>query len=149
MIKKILMASDHAGVLLKSFLIQQLNSQYKIVDFGPSNDNRVDYPDYAALVAQELQKNLNLNCVGILICGSGIGMSITANKFKGIRAAVVESVLTAELARAHNNANILCLGARIINEELALKMTKAFLNTNFEGGRHENRIKKINHWEQS
>jgi len=135
---KIFIASDHAGVELKSFLKEKLKN-FEVVDLGPENKERVDYPDYAKKVAKSVQKE----GIGILICGTGIGMSISANKFKGIRAALANDIFLAKLAKEHNNANILCLGARVVAKDLAYEIVKTWLETKFEGGRHTQRIEKI------
>lgn len=138
--KKILIASDHAGFPLKKILIEQLTkSGFKITDLGcNSAEKSVDYPDYAEKLCKKLK-----NEFGILICGSGIGISIAANRFKHIRAALCHNVKAAKLTRAHNDANVLCLGARMVSEKTALAITKNFLSTKFEGGRHETRVAKL------
>lgn len=139
---KIFIGSDHAGYLLKETLknyLVQKEIEYK--DLGTFSEESVNYPEFAYKVADGVSKDLAH--LGILICGTGIGMSITANKIKNIRAAVVHNVETAKLSRLHNNANVLCLGARVLNEELALEILDVWLNTSFEGGRHENRINLI------
>lgn len=139
---KIAIASDHAGFeykeKVKTFLHQ---SGFDTEDFGTYSIVSVDYPDYAHLVAEMISEGRYKR--GILICGTGIGMSITANKHKGIRAAVCESVEAAKLARMHNDANILCIGARITPWKRIEEIIKNFLNTKFEGGRHKLRIEKI------
>lgn len=137
---KLAIAADHAGFELKKFLIENL-SDIEWIDLGPSNKDRVDFPDYAAKLAQKVA--LNSPSLGVLVCGSGIGMSIAANKVSGIRAAVVESEIAARLSKEHNNANILCLGARILAPEYAKEIVRAWLNATFEGGRHSGRIEKI------
>ena len=139
--KTIWIGSDHAGIDLKSAVKQELSSQYDVKDVGPNDTTSVDYPDYGEKVAREVAKDLSSE--GILICGSGIGMSIVANKVAGIRAALVHSVETATLSKQHNNANVLCLGARTTDSKLALQMVRAWLNTKFEGDRHQRRIDKI------
>jgi len=138
--KKILIASDHAGFEMKTFLIKELEkNQIKVVDLGCDNAQKaVDYPD----LAQKLGKKL-VSEIGILICGSGIGISIAANRFKNIRAALCHNAKYAKLSRIHNNANTLCLGARMISQKTALAILKAFLNSEFEGGRHEKRVAKL------
>jgi ribose 5-phosphate isomerase B len=138
--RKIALASDHAGFDLKEFLKKTI-TEVEWVDQGPLNADRVDYPDFAAKVG-ELVGTHRVDC-GILVCGSGIGMCIAANKIAGVRAAVVESEQTAKLSRAHNDANILCLGARILDPNHAKEIVKAWLETPFEGGRHQERVKKI------
>jgi len=138
--KKILIASDHAGFSLKNFLIQELvKLGYKPVDLGcDSAEKSVDYPDYAKKLCKKLTDEF-----GILICGSGIGISIAANRFNHIRAALCHNTKSAKLSRAHNDANVLCLGARFTKEKSALAITKAFLASKFEGGRHEQRVAKL------
>ncbi len=134
--------SDHAGFPLKLHLIEFAKKLgYDVLDFGCDSAESCDYPDYAFLVARAL--NESKADFGILICGSGIGMSIAANKIKGIRAANCCSVEMAKLARLHNDANVLALGARLIPSDLAEKILLEFLNTSFEGGRHIRRIEKI------
>ena len=140
---KIAIASDHAGFELKSQCIKLLELlSHKILDLGPhSSQPSVDYPDYAKLVCEEInEKN---STFGILICGTGIGMSIAANRISSIRAALCFNDQMAFAARAHNNANVLVMGARIISYDQAKEIIIKFLNTNFEGGRHLNRIQKI------
>ena len=140
--KKIAIACDKAGVLLKNFLIENIqNENFVFNDLGSYNQDSVDYPDYAKKVVKSL---LNKEAdFGVLICGTGIGMSMSANRYKGIRAAVCHNSLEARLTREHNDANILCMGARIIGNECALENLKVFLNTEFSGGRHIRRIEKI------
>lgn len=142
--QQLFLASDHAGVALKHHLIQacqKLSFSYK--DLGPfSSDISVDYPDYAKEVVLRVLNNPASG--GVLICGSGQGMAIAANRYPGIRAAVcLDAGATAILARQHNNANILCLGARLMNAENAITSLQAFLNTDFDGGRHQKRLDKI------
>ena len=136
--KKIFIASDHAGYRLKNSIISKLK---KIIDLGPKSSESVDYPDFAKKVAKEvLSKRTN---IGILVCGSGTGMAMSANKFKKIRAAVCYNEASTRLSRLHNNANILALGSRLTNKSNALKLVNIFLRTKFEGGRHLRRIKKV------
>lgn len=139
---KIAIACDHAGFKFKEELKTFLaDLGYEYVDYGANNEESSDYPDFGFEVAKVISsKDYKL---GILICGTGIGMSIVANKVMGVRAAVCESIESAKYARLHNDANILCLGARIISIEKAKEITKAFLETEFEGGRHSKRIQKI------
>jgi ribose 5-phosphate isomerase B len=141
-LKKIFISSDHAGYRLKE-LIKNLLDKQKLAyhDLGPKNDNRVDYPDYAHKVAKKVK--INKNHVGILICGSGMGMNITANRHKNIRAAQCFNLKSTKLSRLHNDANIITLGARLLSKNIALKCVSIFLSTKFEGGRHSKRIKKI------
>jgi ribose 5-phosphate isomerase B len=139
---KIALASDHAAYDLKNILIEWLSSEnYETVDFGTSSGDSCDYPDFAYPAADAVAKEQA--DFGIVICGSGIGMSIVCNKVKGIRAANCLTEEMAILARQHNNANILNMGARLISPETAKKIITVFLNTKFEGGRHEKRVGKI------
>ncbi|RLE72284.1 MAG: ribose 5-phosphate isomerase B [Thermoprotei archaeon] len=139
---KIAIASDHAGYKLKEYLKKTLEKEgYEVADLGTYSSESVDYPDYATKLAKLVSKNLVEK--GILICGTGIGMSIAANKFPGVRAAVCWSEETAALSRRHNDANILCLGGRVLKPEKAAKILKIWLSTEFEGGRHFRRIQKI------
>jgi len=139
---KVFIGSDHAGYILKEALKTFLSEkEIEFKDLGTFSEESVNYPEFAYKVADAVSKDLA--DLGILICGTGIGMSITANKVKNIRAAVVDSVETAKLSRLHNNANILCMGARITDEKTALEILDAWLNTSFEGGRHETRINLI------
>ena len=141
-IKKIILASDHAGYKLKeqikNFLIKK---KKKILDLGTNNLDSVDYPDYAHLLSKKIKKNNHQ--VGILVCGSGIGMDITANKHKNIRAALCYDIKSTKLSRQHNNANVMAIGARLIKKNIALKCVSIFIKTNFEGGRHLRRVNKI------
>ena len=140
--KKVCIASDHAGFKLKEdikdFLI---NKNISIIDLGPINNVSVDYPDYAKKVSNRV-KSKNSD-VGILVCGSGTGMAISANKIKTIRAAVCYNLKSTRLSRQHNNANIIALGSRLTKKKLSLKLVDVFLQTKFEGGRHLRRVKKI------
>ncbi|MCS7083921.1 MAG: ribose 5-phosphate isomerase B [Aquificaceae bacterium] len=139
---RIAIGSDHAGFELKEFIKKSLLSAgYEILDFGTNSCNPVDYPVFAKKVCLSVINQETT--AGILICGTGIGMSISANKIKGIRAALCSEELSARLSRLHNNANVLCLGARIIGTELALSIVKAWLSTPFEGGRHQKRVEMI------
>ena len=141
MVDEIIIASDHAGVDLKSRIKDIFSSDKRaFTDLGPFDTNSVDYPDYAHPLAEQVSNMANL---GILICGSGNGVCMTANKYNNIRAALCWDVSLAELAKQHNNANVLCLPARFISEEKALEIVKVFLDTEFEGGRHERRVDKI------
>ena len=139
--KKIFISSDHAGYNLKINIIKKFSKKQKIVDLGPSSKNSVDYPDYAHKLSKKVSDNKG--SFGILICGSGMGMSMTANKNKKIRAALCYSVENTKLSRLHNNANIITLGERLINKKKAFNLIKVFLSTKFEGGRHLRRVKKI------
>ena len=140
--KKACIASDHAGFNLKESIKDFLISKnVSIYDLGPINKSSVDYPDYAKKVSSRLKANKS--DVGILVCGSGTGMAISANKTKGIRAAVCYNLKSTRLSRSHNNANIISLGSRLTKKNIALKLVSIFLNTKFEGGRHLRRVKKI------
>lgn len=140
--KTIAIASDHAGFQLKEVLKKEIVSLgYNLSDCGTDSTASVDYPDYGYKLATAVSSGKA--DFGIAICGSGVGISIAANRKPKVRAALCESVEVAELSRKHNNANVLALGARIISEELAIKILHAFLNTEFEGGRHEARVKKL------
>ena len=140
-LNKIFISSDHAGFNLKKNIINKLSKKLKIIDLGPSSTESVDYPDYARKLSKKVASNsMNL---GILICGSGAGMTISANKNKKIRAALCYSVKNTKLSRLHNNANIITLGARLINKSKALNIIRVLLKTKFEGGRHLKRLKKI------
>jgi RpiB/LacA/LacB family sugar-phosphate isomerase len=141
--KNILIASDHAGFELKEILKEYLESKkYSVYDCGPENgEDAVDYPDYAHKLCGFIK--LNKAKSGILICGTGIGMSISANKHKSIRAALCTNIEMSEMSRKHNNANVLVLGARITKPDMAKKILDAFLDGHFEKGRHQKRIDKI------
>jgi len=140
--KKICIASDHAGYYLKETIKNHLiNKNVSIFDLGPFLNKSVDYPDYAKKLAKRVKTNKSE--IGILVCGSGTGMAISANKIKHIRAAVCYNPMSTRLSRQHNNANIIALGARLTKKSLSLKLVEIFLKTKFEGGRHLKRIKKI------
>ena len=140
--KKIFISSDHAGFKLKEDIKSHLSKKkLSFQDLGPFNDDRVDYPDYAHKVARKVKSNKSN--VGILVCGSGIGMNITANRHKSIRAAQCFNLKSTKLSRLHNDANIITLGSRLLTKKLAINCVNTFLNTKFEGGRHSKRIKKI------
>ena len=140
--KTVCIASDHAGFYLKEVIKNHLiNKNISTFDLGPFNDQSVDYPDYAKKLANRIK--LKKSDVGILVCGSGTGMAISANKIKTIRAAVCYNLKSTRLCRQHNNANILALGSRLIKKKLSLKLVDVFLKTKFEGGRHLKRINKI------
>ena len=140
--RKIFIASDHAGFGLKE-IIKEYLSKKKLAfhDLGPENDKSVDYPIYAHNVAKKVK--VNKSNVGILICGSGTGMNITANKHKNVRAAQCFNLKSTKLSRLHNDANIITLGSRLITKKNALNFIGIFLKTKFEGGRHSKRIRKI------
>lgn len=139
--KKVFIASDHAGFELKNQLLEFLNHSTQLTDLGTNSSDSVDYPDFAKLVCQAVLADRQ--SFGILLCGSGIGMSIAANRFKGIRAALVWNSDLAKLSRQHNNANVLVLPARFISREQAESIVDQWLNTSFDGGRHEKRIEKL------
>ena len=136
------MASDHAGFVLKEIIKNKLiKEKIKVIDLGPKTNMSVDYPDYAKKVARNVSsKKTNM---GILVCGSGTGMAMSANKFRKIRAAVCYNSASTRLSRTHNNANILALGSRLTKKKEAIKLVNIFLSTKFEGGRHLRRTKKI------
>ena len=140
--KKVSLSSDHAGYKLKEKIKKSLiKKKIKIIDLGPKTDSSVDYPDFAKKVARNiLSKRIN---IGILVCGSGTEMAMSANKFKKIRAAVCYNKASTRLSRLHNNANILALGSRLTKKSTALKLVNIFLSTKFEGGRHLRRVKKV------
>ncbi|MDR2512750.1 MAG: ribose 5-phosphate isomerase B [Puniceicoccales bacterium] len=139
---QISIGSDHAGYRLKSAIAQHLKAQgHEILDQGTHGEAAVDYPDFAQAVAHDVA--CGNTPLGILVCSSGIGISIAANKMPGIRAALCMNEDMAEFSRRHNNANIICLGQKYIPEEIAQKLVDIFLRTDFEGGRHQLRVKKI------
>ena len=139
--KKIFIASDHAGYKLKQSIIKKYSKLKKITDLGPFSNNSVDYPDFAKKLSKKVAGNKG--SFGILICGSGMGMAIAANKTRNVRAALCYSKKNTKLSRLHNNANIITLGERLIDKNNAFSLIKIFLSTKFEGGRHLRRIKKI------
>ena len=140
--KKVCIASDHAGFDLKEKIKDFLISKYvSIIDLGPLEKKSVDYPDFAKKLGNRIKAKKS--DVGILVCGSGTGMAISANKIKNIRAAVCYNQKSTRLSRQHNNANIIALGARLTKKSLSLKLVELFLKTKFEGGRHIRRVKKI------
>ena len=139
---KYYIGTDHAGINIKPFVIELLEKKgYEVEDLGCFSNKRVDYTDYAHKVAEAVSKNKDSK--GILICGSGIGMSLAANKHLGIRAALCHDHYTAKMARLHNDANILCFGERIVAKGIIEDMINIWCETEFEGGRHTNRVKKI------
>lgn len=139
---KIAIGSDHAGFAVKEAIRQSLKQQaHDVADFGAYNDKSCDYPDFALAVAREVSQGRAER--GILICGSGIGMAIAANKVPGIRAVVCGDTQNAEMSRRHNDCNVLCLGARIISEAVCQNIVQVWLQTKFEGGRHQGRVDKI------
>lgn len=139
---KIALGCDHGGICLKNNILELLKSRnIEVVDFGTYDETSVDYPDYALKVAEAVASK---QCdKGILLCGTGIGIGIAANKVKGIRAATAHDAFTAEMVKMHNNANIICLGGRIVTPEQSAEYVGIWLDTEFAGGRHENRINKI------
>ena len=140
-IKKIIIASDHAGYDLKEIIKKYLIKKgRKVLDLGTKSINSVDYPDFSHLLAKKINSN---NKLGILVCGSGIGMSMSANRHKNIRAALCYDLKSTKLSREHNNANVMALGSRLIKKKIALHCVNTFIKTNFLGGRHLRRIKKI------
>ena len=141
MIQNLAIASDHAGYKLKNYIVNNLKREINIKDFGTNNEDSCDFPDYAKEACDFILNNKSSR--GLLICGSGVGMSIAANKIKGIRAAVGYNIKSTQLSRRHNNANILCLGSRLTKKRDIIKILSIFLNTKFEGGRHKRRINKI------
>lgn len=140
--KTVAIACDHAGVTLKNQLVTHLQNQgLKILDFGTDSTDSVDYPDYAVRVAHAVSQH-EVDA-GILVCGTGVGMALTANRIPNVRAASLTDVFSARMAREHNNLNVLCLGARVVGIGLAQMLTDTFLNTAFLEGRHALRLKKI------
>ena len=141
-LERVILASDHAGFklkeVIKKFLIKK---RKKVLDLGTKNSSSVDYPDYAHLLSKKMRRTQNK--FGILVCGSGIGMSMAANKHKNIRAALCYDIKSTKLSRKHNNANVMTIGARLIKKNIALKCVNAFLKTDFDGGRHLRRMRKI------
>lgn len=138
----IAIASDHAGLTLKTELVAELGKLgHQALDLGPADMGSVDYPDYAVKVTEAVTKGQA--SLGVLVCGTGMGMAITANKVHGIRAALCRSEFEARMARQHNDANVLCLGQRVTGGGLAIEILKAFLGSSFEGGRHATRVDKI------
>jgi len=139
----IVIACDHAGVVLKDRIVQLIEDEmgYPVKDLGTFSEDSVDYPDYGMLVGSAVSKGEADR--GILICGTGIGMSIIANKFHGVRAALCHNEVTARLSREHNDANVLVLGERVTGQAVALEAVRVWFRTDFEGGRHQRRIDKI------
>ena len=141
-IKKVVLASDHAGFKLKEDIKKfLLKKRKRVLDLGTKNSKSVDYPDYAHLLSKKIKNKKNE--FGILVCGSGIGMDMTANKHKNIRAALCYSIKSTKLSRQHNNANVMAIGSRLTKKNVVLKCVSTFIKTNFEGGRHLRRVKKI------
>ena len=133
--------NDHAGVDYKNYIIENLNDKHDIKNYGTDTESSVDYPDFAHPVSSDVDNQIS--DLGILICGSGNGVAMTANKYKNVRAALCWNEELAVLAKQHNNANIVCIPARFISKEEALQIVKYFIQTGFEGGRHERRVNKI------
>ena len=139
---KFYIATDHAGIDLKDYTVELLkNKGHEVIDLGPFSKERVDYPDYAVKVSQAVLEDSDSQ--GVLICGSGIGMSMAANRFTGIRAALCHDAYTASVARGHNDANILCFGERIVGKGVAESIIDAWIASDFDGGRHTGRVGKI------
>lgn len=143
----IAVASDHGGLQLKNIIVKYLKENgYQVTDFGTQNEESVDYPDFAGKAAKAVAKG---QCdKGIVICGTGIGVSITANKVKGIRCALVHDCFSAKATAQHNNTNMLAMGQRVIGEGLALDIVITWLTTTYEGGRHDLRIQKMMAYEE-
>ena len=140
---KFYIATDHAGFELKNYTVELLRQKgHEVVDLGPYSADRVDYPDFAVKLCNALLED-ETDADGILICGSGIGMSMTANRFTGIRAALCHDAYTATMARAHNDANVLCYGERVVGKGVVESMLDAWIAGAFEGGRHAGRVEKI------
>lgn len=138
----IVIGADHAGFEAKERLIRTLKALgHAVIDVGTDSKESVDYPDFAAQVGMQVADGEAQR--GVLVCGTGIGMAMTANKVKGVRAAVVTDEFTAEMSRKHNDANVLCMGARVLTPEKMENLVRIFLATSFEGGRHEGRVAKI------
>jgi|TARA_B100000035_G_scaffold114438_1_gene97022 ribose 5-phosphate isomerase B len=141
-LKKIFIASDHAGFNLKNHIYKSLKKNIRIIDLGTNDKSvSVNYPEFAHKLCKQVSKNKSN--VGILVCGSGVGMSMAANRHKKIRAALCYSLKNAKLSRLHNDANVITLGERLINKKIAMKCINVFLKTKFESGRHLKRVKKI------
>lgn len=144
---KVAIASDHRGYHLKEKVMSLLKSKgHEVVDEGPASDESVDYPDFAALVAKKVSSGEVQR--GILICGTGIGMAISANKFLGVRAAACADEVTAELSRRHNDLNVLCLSGDMLSLRSTERLVEIWMETEFEGGRHQRRVEKIRQLEQ-
>lgn len=139
--QKILIASDHAGFELKEKIKKALSGKLQFIDLGTNSTDSVDYPDFGVALGKEIEKKTAE--FGILVCGSGIGINIAANRNPAVRAAQIFSEETAKLSRQHNNANVISIGSRLTSKEDAVKYIETFLATPFEGGRHENRVKKL------
>ena len=140
-VKQIFIASDHAGLDLKNKIVNEFKS-FPIEDLGPNSEDSVDYPDYAHKLCEKLKSNPD--AFGVLVCGSGQGMAMAANKHAHVRAALCWTPEIAKLSREHNNANVLCMGSRVIEHSVGFEIFKTFFDTDFEGGRHQRRVSKIN-----
>ncbi len=143
---KIIIAADHAGIDLKSQIVEALKNKFEVLDCGPFTNDSVDYPDYADQVCKKLktkENQIQLDEFGILICGSAQGMAMRANKFANIRAALVYNDETVKLSREHNNANIICIGARFCDFDTAMRWITVFQTTAFAQGRHQTRVAKV------
>ncbi len=141
-VRRLALGADHAGYAVKDRIKEILQKQgYEVIDFGVHASDSVDYPDYAKQVAQSVSQAESDR--GVLVCGTGIGMAITANKFRGIRAATCNDTYTARMAAEHTNANVLCVGARVVDADHAVAIVKEWLKTPFGGGRHQRRLDKI------
>lgn len=138
---KISIGNDHAGVDYKKHIIEKLKKDFTIINHGTNDEESVDYPDFAHPVSSDV--DTNISNLGVLICGSGNGVAMTANKYKKVRAALCWNEEIASLAKNHNNANVVCIPARFVSKEKALEIVKKFIETEFEGGRHERRVNKI------
>ena len=146
LVKMIGIVSDHGGFLLKNFLRDNLQKEVSIRDLGVDSETSVDYPVVVGNACRMLLSNEITSLIAL--CGTGIGASITANRFKGVRAALCHDEFTAEMSRRHNNANVLVLGGRVLGTELAMRIVRKWMNTDFEGGRHETRIQLLDVWEE-
>lgn len=142
MARRIAVATDHGGVAFKNRVVEFLREQgHEVVDLGTNSEDSVDYPDFAHACAKKIQSGDAE--LGVLICKSGVGMSISANRHRGVRAVLCSETFSAEMARRHNDANVLCVGTNVVGEGLALQILKTFLGAEFEGGRHQRRVDKI------
>lgn len=139
---KIGIASDHGGFALKEILKKEFKDKVEIIDYGTDSDESVDYPDFGQVLGQAVVKGEVEK--GIAICGTGIGISIAANKVNGVRCALCNDLFSAQMSRRHNDANVLAMGGRVIGDVLAIEIVKIFLEEEFEGGRHAKRVEKIN-----
>ena len=139
---KVAIACDHAGYIFKDVIIKELiQMNFEVINLGTNNLDSVDYPDYGEILGNYIKDKKAVG--GVLICGTGIGISIAANRIHNVRAALVHNLFTAEMSRVHNNANVIALGSRVIDEYTAVSCVNKFFSTSFEGGRHKNRIDKL------